>query len=190
LADVRRADAVCSQYRRRNGVAFRFQVSANKVVPAVSNRCCNLFANKRSRSSLAEEPCDFRPEVARVVKPLAFARCGEGRAGTACCPNFAFVGPSGKVEGKVKEAAAAEQMDSAESHKLAWLKFLDVTANHLAVRNRSGFHGFPHDLAFQLVEVVVESPFRHVRSPLEKNAQNAPAARSTVPCANSLFELE
>jgi hypothetical protein len=44
LPDVGCARAVCSQYRRRNGVAFRFQVSTNKVEPAVSNRGSNLLS--------------------------------------------------------------------------------------------------------------------------------------------------
>jgi hypothetical protein len=44
LSPVRCADAARSKYRLPNGVLFRFQVSLNKVEPAVSNRSINLFS--------------------------------------------------------------------------------------------------------------------------------------------------
>lgn len=45
LPDMRGTDAARSKYRLPNGVTFSFQVSLNKVEPAHSNRCRNLFAN-------------------------------------------------------------------------------------------------------------------------------------------------
>jgi hypothetical protein len=69
------APALCApQYRRRNGVAFRFQVSTNKVEPAVSNRGSNLLSKADWKATLADETEGMRPEVTRVVKPRSFAR--------------------------------------------------------------------------------------------------------------------
>jgi hypothetical protein len=74
LPDVRGADATCAKYRLPNGVIRCFQVSLNKVEPAVSNRGTNLLSKDDWRAALADESFPLRPEVARVFKPLAFAR--------------------------------------------------------------------------------------------------------------------
>jgi len=44
LSSVRRTLATRSKYRLPNGVRLAFQVSLNKVEPAVSNRVINLFS--------------------------------------------------------------------------------------------------------------------------------------------------
>jgi len=110
LADVGRTRAVCSQYRRRNGVACRFQVSTNKVEPAVSNRRCNLLAKHCSRATLADEAKPFRPEVTRVVKPAAFACRAETGAGAASGPERPVVGPSCAAGGVGPDTDAGEEM--------------------------------------------------------------------------------
>lgn len=110
LPDVGRARAVCSQYRRRNGVARRFQLSTNKVEPAVSNRGSNLLSKEDWRAALADEGMPERPEVTRVVKPLPFARGGEGWAGAASGPDGPGVGPAGLPERERPEASAGEEV--------------------------------------------------------------------------------
>jgi len=56
LPDVRCPDAVCAQYHRPAGVAFRFQVSAYSIEPAVPNRCFNLLAKDILRAALPDKP--------------------------------------------------------------------------------------------------------------------------------------
>jgi hypothetical protein len=73
LPDVRRPDAARSKYRLPNGVVLPFQVSLNKVEPAVSNRVISLFSKERCRLALADESRPIRPEVTRVIKPFAFS---------------------------------------------------------------------------------------------------------------------
>jgi hypothetical protein len=73
LPDMRRADTARSKYSLPNGVVLPFQVSLNKVEPAVSNRVISLFSKDRCRIALADESCPSRPEVTRVIKPAAFA---------------------------------------------------------------------------------------------------------------------
>jgi hypothetical protein len=110
VPDVRCANAVCAQYRRRNGVAFRFQVCRNKVEPAVSNRRINLFSKDDWRAALADEPKPFRPEVTRVVKPLAFASRREGWTRAASGPHWSAVGPSCVAECETPETRACKEM--------------------------------------------------------------------------------
>ncbi len=155
LPDVRGADAVCSQYRRRNGVAFRFQVSANKVEPAVSNRCCNLLAKDCSRAALAEEPKPFRPEVTRVVKPRSFARRAEAGTGAASRPDGPVVGPSGEAEGERPEAASGEEVALGVSHKVGWLDIGNASLIHVSWGDRARFDGFPQHLGLERVDLVV-----------------------------------
>ena len=76
LTGVRRTDAVCAQYRHPAGVTFSFQVSLNKVPPAVPNRSFNLLAKDDCRTTLADEGEEGWPEVAVVGFALSF--CAEG----------------------------------------------------------------------------------------------------------------
>ena len=55
LPDVRRTDAARSKYRLPNGVTRPFQVSLNKVEPAVSNRVISLFSKDRCRAAEGDE---------------------------------------------------------------------------------------------------------------------------------------
>jgi hypothetical protein len=110
LTDVGSARAVCAQYRRRNGVAFRFQVSTNKVEPAVSNRSISLFTKDCSRAALADEIEPYRPEMTRVVKPLSFARNGEAGARAASGPHGPAVGPAGLPQGETPEASPGKEV--------------------------------------------------------------------------------
>jgi hypothetical protein len=131
---MRRTDAVCSQYRRRNGVAFRFHVSANKVEPAVSNCRCNLLAKDCSRATLADEAIPLRPEVTSIIKPSPFARRAETGAGAGTCPDRSVVGPSGESERVAPDANSGEEMALGISQKVCWLDILDAPFIHVSGR--------------------------------------------------------
>jgi hypothetical protein len=73
LPDVRRPDARSRQTRSPEPVTFSFQVSLNKVEPAVSNCSFNLFPNNNWRSALADEVMEGRPQVALVVESVALS---------------------------------------------------------------------------------------------------------------------
>jgi hypothetical protein len=115
---MRGADAVCSQYRRRNGVALRFQVSTNKVEPAESNSRMRLLSKEDWRPALPDEGIPVRPEVTIIIKPLAFARFREGWTWAASGPDF-FISPSGSVESKIPERSPREPMYTSESGDIA-----------------------------------------------------------------------
>jgi hypothetical protein len=119
LTDVGCARAVCAQYRKPNGVRLRFQVSMNKVEPAVSNRSISLLTKDCSRAALADETIPGRPEVTRVCKPLSFARNGEAGARAASGPHRALVWPSCISERETPEAAPREEMALGVSGKLS-----------------------------------------------------------------------
>ena len=160
---MRGADAVCSQYRRRNGVALRFQVSTNKVEPAESNSRMRLLSKEDWRPALPDEGIPVRPEVTIIIKPLAFARFREGWTWAASGPDF-FISPSGSVESKIPEPASAEEVDSLESHKVACFEFFDVATDYLPIGDRTGFDGFTHDRTLKRIEVVVKCfDFPHLR---------------------------
>jgi hypothetical protein len=110
LPDVRRPDAVCSKNHLPNGVRRRFQVCLNKVEPAESNRVISLFSKEDWRLSLDDESRPIRPEVTRVIKPLAFACRGEAGTGAASGPERFVIGPSGEPGSKAPEASAGEEV--------------------------------------------------------------------------------
>jgi hypothetical protein len=110
LSDVWRADAASWQYGRPDGVAFRFQVRANKVEPAPSNCRFNLLSKYCWRAALGDERKPRRPQVASVIGRLARSRGAERLAGTTACPNRSVVGPSGKSQCKRPSADPAEEM--------------------------------------------------------------------------------
>jgi hypothetical protein len=115
LPAVRRADTARSKYRLPNGVTFRFQVRLNKVEPAVSNRCINLFSKDDCRATLADESVPSRPEMTRVCKPLAFSCGAETGARTASRPNRSVIGPSGEAQGVTPDSDAGEEMALGEA---------------------------------------------------------------------------
>ena len=66
LPDVRSADARSRDTDRPAGVVFSFQVSLNKVEPAVVNRCFNLFTKDNWRAALADEIKPNGPKMAII----------------------------------------------------------------------------------------------------------------------------
>jgi hypothetical protein len=125
LADVRRPNAARSKYRLPNGVVLPFNVSLNKVEPAVSNRVISLLSKDRCRSALADESRPIRPEVTRVIKPSAFAGRGETWTGATSRPNRSVIGPSGEAQGVTPDSDSSEEMVLTESCKVFWPHFRD-----------------------------------------------------------------
>jgi hypothetical protein len=183
LPDVCPTDTARSKYDLPNGVRLRFQVSLNKVEPAVSNAVISLFSKDDWRAALANEFLPIRPEMARVIKPAAFACCRETGAGGASGPHRFVVRPSGVSEGEAPKSAAGEGVELSESSNIVRCKFFDVATDYLTVRNSPGLYRFAHDLALEWVEVVIERPFRHSAptSPLP----TALRARPPVPSART-----
>jgi len=105
LSDVRRADAVCSQYNRPAGVTFRFQVCRYSIEPTFSNRACNLFAKDMLRLALADELVPDRPEVAGISFGELVSCKGEWLAGARPRPHGAVFWPSCELE---REGPAAD----------------------------------------------------------------------------------
>jgi len=127
LPDVGRTRAVCSQYRLRNGVLFRFHVSTNKVEPAMSNRCCNLLTKDDSRATLADEAMPLRPEVTRVCKPFPFTCAGEAWAGAGASPHGAVILPSCEPEGVGPNRDACEEMTLGVASEVIGLDICDAS---------------------------------------------------------------
>ncbi len=67
LPDVRRTDARSTEITRPNGVVRSFQVSEYSIEPCKSVIACNLFTKNDVRLTLADEPEEFRPEMAFIV---------------------------------------------------------------------------------------------------------------------------
>jgi hypothetical protein len=107
---VGRPDAASWKYGRPAGVAFRLQVSENKVEPAPSNRRLNLLTKDSLRAALADERKPRRPQVAVVIACLALAGGAEGLAGAGTGPNRSVIGPSGETQGDGPSADAGEEM--------------------------------------------------------------------------------
>lgn len=120
LPPVGRSDTARSKYRRPNGVRGRFQVSRNKVEPAVSNRSINLFSKDNCRLALPDEGGPYRPEVTSIVKPLAFTGGAETRAWAASGPALAVIGPSGEPQGVRPDADPGKEMALAVSSQIVW----------------------------------------------------------------------
>jgi hypothetical protein len=165
LPDVRSADAARSKYDLPNGVLFLFQVSLNKVEPAVSNRRCNLLAKDSSRAALADEPCPFRPEMTRVCKPRSFACRAKGRAGAASRPHFAFVGPSSLPEREAPESSASEEVALGISQKFVCFDIGNAPLIHVSRRDGSGLDRLADYLGLEGIDLVVvsgQSPHSHI----------------------------
>jgi len=160
LPDIRPADTARSKYDLPNGVRLRFQVSLNKVEPAVSNAVISLFSKDCCRAALSDEFLPIRPEVARVIKPLAFARCRETGAGAASGPDEPVVWPAGVPEGERPESAAGEEVALGVSQKLVWFDIFDAPLVDHPIRNSPGLDRFADDLGFERVGLVV--PGRHL----------------------------
>jgi len=134
LPDVRCPDAASRQTTRPDGVTFSFQVIANKVEPAVGNRCFNLFTKDDWRAALADEPEPVRPEVTGVAealrRPCRRERLTRARAG----PDRLVVGPVRKAERMRPPTNPSEEMMLGEPCEVIRLYVADASVIHLSVR--------------------------------------------------------
>jgi hypothetical protein len=118
LSEVGRADAVCAEYGRPEGVAFAFHVSRHKIEPAVPNRCFNLLSKHDCRTPLGDKSKEVGPEVAGVVDALLLARRREALAGTGASPDGSIVGPPGLTQGETPSADPGEEVALHEAVKI------------------------------------------------------------------------
>ena len=134
LPDVRRADAVCAQNGKPEGVTRCFHVSSYNVDPGsrVIRRCesltvslsdnlatGNLLSEDGGRVKVDDEPSQFGPEVAMVVGAESLAGSREGLTGTAPRENRSGVIPPGESHGVGPDADAGEEMPLGKSAKLS-----------------------------------------------------------------------
>src|SRR4026207_874382 len=98
LALMECADACSRQSTRPDGVVLFFQVSANTIEPAVSNRCFNLFTKDDWRAALRNELAPDRPKVARIVPASLGAGARERLTGTTPGPDLSVVRPASEPE--------------------------------------------------------------------------------------------
>jgi len=118
LADMRRTDAVCPQYRRPAGVAFSFQVCEYSIEPAEPNRSLNLLTKHCCRSALADEPGELGPEVAFVGVAAPLACAGERLAGAGAGPDAGLLVESGPAKSQGPAGDAAEEVALVVSGKV------------------------------------------------------------------------
>ena len=77
---VRRADFCRREQARRRRVAHAPKLSQDGF-KAEGDVTGNVFEEHPFRAAFADDPCDLRPEVARIVGATAFASGAEGLAG-------------------------------------------------------------------------------------------------------------
>ena len=82
LPDVRRADARSRQIGGPDGIACRFQVSANSGEPRPASLARNLLSKRDWRSALADEAVPLGPEMPSVICAPSQSGNAERLAGT------------------------------------------------------------------------------------------------------------
>lgn len=153
---MRRADAVCAEYRLPNGVTFSFQVCTNSIEPPVPNRSFNLLTKDALRATLADEPEHMRPEVSLVGVAFLLARRRVGLAGTRASPDGSIIGPSSQSKSEGPSADAREEVDLRERFEVGRVNFGDATLIDFTLRNQTINHQFPKpsgSAGIELVEV-------------------------------------
>src|SRR5690606_1277064 len=160
--------------RPPDGVTVSFQVSLNKIDPAVSNRCINLFAKDDWRAALADETVEGGPEVAVVGRAFAASSGREGLAGAGTGPDGSVVGPAGKAQGEGPAADAGEEMALGKSAQVIRGDISNVTFVHLSWGNVPVFDQLPEPRRREGVELVVVGA--HAVTPV---IESVPAVRAT-----------
>jgi hypothetical protein len=120
---VRCPDAASRETDRPDGVAFSFQVIANKIEPSVGNRAFNLLTKDCVRLALLDEAKPRRPKVAGIISPSLGACRTEGLAGAATGPNRSVVIPSGESEGVAPAPDPGEEVALGESSEVGGMDF-------------------------------------------------------------------
>jgi hypothetical protein len=133
LPFVWRADTVCSQYDRPDGVTRAFQVVAYKVEPTFGNCATNLLAKDSLRAALADEIEPHGPQMPFVVESTTFPRRGPWLAGRRSGPNVAkLIGDSGLPERERPSASPGEKVASAIASQIVRSNIGDRSLIHVA----------------------------------------------------------
>lgn len=157
LPVVGSADARSRHTDRPAGVIFAFQVSLNRVEPAVINRCFNLLSKDDWRAALADEIEPVGPEVAVVGGAKSSAGGAKGLARATTCPNRSVIGPSGESEGVAPDADSGEKMTLNISSKVFNSDISNAPFVYVAGRDMPGFNQVPKPLRGKGVYFVVVS---------------------------------
>src|SRR4026209_683899 len=120
-----RAGPGSGQSTRPDGVVLFFQVSANTIEPAVSNRCFNLFTKDDWRAALRNELAPDRPKVARIVPASLGAVSRERLTGPTPGPDLSVVRPASEPERVGPPADAGEEVTLPESSEVVGGNKLD-----------------------------------------------------------------
>lgn len=158
LPEVRRADAVCAQYDRPDGVVFALHVCLNKIKPAVPHRRFNLLTKHDARAALSDEMEPVGPEVPLVSVPSASACRAVRLAGTRPRPDRLVGGPSGAGEGVGPPADPGEEVAVGELGKVAGEDILDVTFVHFSWREHPAGDQFDQPVGGERVGLIVVGP--------------------------------
>lgn len=155
LSDMRRTEARSRDTGRCDGVTDSFQVSLNKVEPAVADRCFNLFTKDCLRFSLLDEIEPGGPEVSLITGALLLSGGAEWLAGAASGPHWLVIWPSGEPQGVAPDSDAGEEMALCVSGKIVCSDILDAPFVHVAGRNVAGGDKVPQPLRGVGVDLVI-----------------------------------
>jgi hypothetical protein len=135
LSDVRRPDARSAGINRPDGVTRSFQVSRYKVEPEESSFARNLLPKADVRATLADEPKELRPEMARIVEAFTRARVRERLAGTGAGPDGTIVGPSSGSKCGRPDTDAGEEVALGVSQKVVCSYIRNASLIDISVRD-------------------------------------------------------
>ena len=156
LPNVRCPDARSRQTDRPDGVAFSLQVIANKVKPAVPNRCFNLLTKEDWRAALADEAIPRWPKMAGIGAAPRFSRTTEGLTGATTRPNRSVVAPSGEAQGVTPAADAGKEVALGVSGEVGGLDIHDGSCIYVSCGNLPRVNQFAQPLSgFGVVLVVI-----------------------------------
>jgi hypothetical protein len=133
---MRRADAVCAQYGRPDGVAFCFQVCRYSIEPAESNSVRNLLPKYSERAALANEAGEVGPEMPRVVSPAPGPGDAEGLAGATSRPYWSVIGPAGEPQGEAPASDAGKVVTLGVSNNVICCDIDNAPIVHIAGSNQ------------------------------------------------------
>jgi hypothetical protein len=95
------------------------------------------------------------PEVARVIKPLAFSCGAKARTGATSRPNRSVIGPSGESQGAAPHSNAGKEVALAESVQIFGSNFGDRSLIHFSRRDDVLVYQFPQPCCFLRIVLVV-----------------------------------
>lgn len=152
---MRRTEARSRDTGRCDGVADSFQVSLNKVEPAVADRGFNLLTKDCRRLSLLDKLEPDGPQVPFICGALLLSGGAERLAGAASCPHRPVVGPACKSEGVAPDADASEEVALTVAFKVICSDILDAPFVHVTGRDVACGDQVPQPLRGIGVDLVV-----------------------------------